>query len=103
VQPSFVTLLTRIGEALRGESGRVTVLGHTDNQPIRTVRFPSNFQLSAARAESAKDVLARATAQPDRYTSVGRADTEPLAANDAPEGREHNRRIEIVLSRGESR
>jgi len=103
LQPRFVTLLGRIGEALRSEPGRVMVLGHSDNQPIRTVRFPSNFQLSAARAESAKAVLAGAAGQPDRFNSAGRADTEPLAGNDTPEGREKNRRIEIVLTRGEGR
>ncbi|HSW03528.1 type VI secretion system protein TssL, long form [Aquabacterium sp.] len=103
LQPRFVLLLNRIGEALRSEPGRVMVLGHSDNQPIRTVRFPSNFQLSAARAESAKAILVSATAQAERFSSAGRADTEPLAANDTPEGREKNRRIEIVLSRGEGR
>jgi type VI secretion system protein ImpK len=79
----------------------VTVLGHSDNQPIRTVRFPSNFQLSAARADAARAVLAAAAAQPDRFSSAGRADTEPLASNDTPEGREQNRRIEVVLARAE--
>lgn len=103
VQPRFVTLLNRIGEALRTEPGRVMVLGHSDNQPIRTVRFPSNFQLSAARAEAAKAVLVSASGQPDRFSSAGRADTEPLTSNDTPEGRETNRRIEIVLQRGEAR
>lgn len=103
LQPRFVLLLKRIGEALRSEPGRVMVLGHSDNQPIRTVRFPSNFQLSAARAESAMNVLVGAAAQPERFSSAGRADTEPLASNDTPEGREKNRRIEIVLTRGEGR
>lgn len=103
LQPRFVTLLGRIGQALRDEPGKVMVLGHSDNQPIRTVRFPSNFQLSAARADSAKSVLAGAAGQPDRFASAGRADTEPLAPNDTPEGREKNRRIEIVLTRGEGR
>jgi type VI secretion system protein ImpK len=98
LEPRFVTLLGRVGEALRSEPGKVVVLGHSDNQPIRTVRFPSNFQLSAARADAAMQVLARATAQPDRFSSVGRADTEPLASNDTPEGRDTNRRIEVVLS-----
>lgn len=103
LQPRFVLLLNRIGDALMAEPGKVVVLGHSDNQPIRTVRFPSNFQLSAARAESAKAILAAATGQADRFTSAGRADTEPLAPNDSPEGREKNRRIEIVLTRGEGR
>lgn len=103
IQPPFDALLQHIGEPLRSEPGRVSVLGHSDNQAIRTVRFPSNFQLSAARAEAARVVLANATAQPERFTSVGRADTEPLTTNDTAEGRERNRRIEIVLSRVEGR
>jgi type VI secretion system protein ImpK len=101
VEPQFVNLLQRIGEALRTEPGRVAVQGHSDNQPIRTVRFPSNFQLSAARAASAMDIVARTTGQPERFTSVGRADTEPLASNATAEGREQNRRIEVVLTRAE--
>ena len=75
------------------------MLGHSDNQPIRTVRFPSNFALSAARAEAAKDIIAAATGAPTRFTAVGRADTEPLTTNATPEGRETNRRIEVVLMR----
>lgn len=101
--PRFVALLGRVGQALRTEPGRVSVLGHSDNQPIRTVRFPSNFQLSAARAEAARAVLASATGQPERFSAVGRADTEPLASNSTAEGREKNRRIEVVLARGEGR
>ncbi len=103
LQPRFVALMNRIGGALREEPGRVMVLGHSDNQPIRTMRFPSNFQLSAARAASAKDILASAAGQAERFASAGRADTEPLAANSSAEGREQNRRIEVVLTRGEGR
>ncbi|MFM9883251.1 MAG: type VI secretion system protein TssL, long form [Burkholderiales bacterium] len=103
LEPPTIGLLLRIGEALKGERGQVIVLGHSDNQPIRTVRFPSNFQLSAARAEAAKNILSTATGQPSRFTSAGRADTEPLGSNSTLEGREENRRIEIVLSRGEGR
>ncbi|MBC7942047.1 MAG: type VI secretion system protein TssL [Chitinophagaceae bacterium] len=102
LEPRFATLLGRVGEALRTEPGRVTVLGHSDNQPIGTVRFPSNFQLSAARADTARIVLAGAAGQPERFTSAGRADTEPLAPNNTAEGREKNRRIEVVLARGET-
>jgi type VI secretion system protein ImpK len=101
LEPRFIGLLQRIGEALKAEPGQVMVLGHSDNQPIRTVRFPSNFQLSAARAESAKIVLVTATGQPARFASAGRADNEPLMSNATPEGREENRRIEVVLSRSE--
>jgi type VI secretion system protein ImpK len=103
VQGHFVDLLTRIGDGLRSEAGQVQVLGHSDNQPIRTVQFPSNFELSAARAEAARRILARSAGQAERFTAVGRADTEALAGNNTPEGREANRRIEIVLSRGTGR
>ncbi|MGG5812421.1 type VI secretion system protein TssL, long form [Falsiroseomonas sp. CW058] len=99
VEQAFLPLLNRIGQALRTEPGAVAVVGHSDNQPIRTVRFPSNFALSAARAEAAKDVIAGAAGQPGRFTAVGRADTEPLASNATAEGRETNRRIEVVLMR----
>ncbi len=103
LEPRFVQLLGRVGEALKTQPGRVDVLGHSDNQPIRTVRFPSNFQLSTARAEAARAVLAGASGQPARITSAGRADTEPLVPNDTAAHRDLNRRIEIVLSLGEGR
>jgi type VI secretion system protein ImpK len=96
---SFQPLLTRIGEAMREERGPVLVIGHSDNQPIRTVAFPSNFALSAARAEAARVALLRGLNDPGRVTSEGRADTEPVASNATPEGREANRRIEVLLRR----
>ncbi|GGH20164.1 cell envelope biogenesis protein OmpA [Alsobacter metallidurans] len=103
VESRFLTLMTRIGVALQTEPGHVQVLGHTDNVPIRTVRYPSNFHLSAARAKAAADILARVTRVPTRFSSEGRADTEKIASNATPEGREENRRIEIVLSTEGSR
>lgn len=99
LEAAFLPLMGRIGEALRTEPGRVMVVGHSDNQPIRTVRFPSNFALSAARADAAKEVIAAATGQPGRFTAAGRADTEPLVSNATAEGRETNRRIEVILLR----
>ena len=103
VEPRLVDLMNRIGEALREEPGRVTVLGHTDDKPIRTVRYPSNFHLSSARAKAAADILVTATGTPARFTSEGRADNDPIASNGTPEGREQNRRIEIILYPGKDR
>mgnify|MGYP002622027504 CR=1 FL=1 len=97
--PRFRNLLERIGQALREEPGRIFVLGHTDSQPIRTVRFPSNFHLSVARAEAVRDLLGAVLGDPSRVAAEGRADTEPLAPNTTAEGREENRRIEILLMR----
>ena len=89
VEPRLVDLMNRIGEALREEPGRVTVLGHTDNKPIRTVRYPSNFHLSSARAQGAPPTSSRRRpATPARFTSEGRADNDPIASNGTPEGRE---------------
>jgi len=99
VNPSFVPLLRRIGAALREEPGPVLVAGYTDNQPIRTVRFPSNFQLSTARADAARAIIAHTVGDPSRMTSEGRADADAVASNATPEGREQNRRIEVVLHR----
>lgn len=100
VEPRFVPMLQRIGEGLRTEPGRVLVIGHSDNQPIRTVRFPSNFHLSSARAEAAAAIIAAANGEPGRFSVEGRADAEPIADNRTAEGREENRRIEVVLLRG---
>jgi type VI secretion system protein ImpK len=99
VAPTYVRLLERIGEALKAEKGPVTVNGYTDNQPIHTVQFPSNFQLSAARAEAARAIIVRALGDPGRITAQGHADADPVDSNATPEGRDLNRRIEVVLRR----
>jgi type VI secretion system protein ImpK len=99
VQPKFVPLLHRIGEALKTENGSVQVIGYTDNQPIHTVQFPSNYQLSTARADAARTIIAAAVGEGGRLRAEGRADAEPVASNATPEGREQNRRIEVVLHR----
>jgi type VI secretion system protein ImpK len=102
LEPGSIPLLKRVGEALRREQGRVMVLGYTDNQPIHTVQFPSNFQLSAARAEAARAVIAAAIGDDARVSAEGRADANPVASNATPEGRTQNRRIEIVLQQRSS-
>ncbi|HEV7264393.1 MAG TPA: type VI secretion system protein TssL, long form [Falsiroseomonas sp.] len=96
---SFLPIMTRIGEALRDEPGAVTVIGHSDNVPIRTVAFPSNFALSTARAEAARTALLRGLGDPGRVTAEGRAESDPVADNATAEGREANRRIEVLLRR----
>jgi type VI secretion system protein ImpK len=101
VEPRFLPLLARIGSALRSEPGSVDVIGYTDNQPIHTVAFPSNFQLSTARAKAAAAVIG-ASLDPGRVSAEGRADADPIASNDTAAGREQNRRIEAVLHRSGS-
>ena len=99
VNPSFKPLLDRIGLALKEEPGSVRVIGYTDDQPIRTIAFPSNFQLSTARAKEASAIIGASVGDPSRLTAEGRADADPIATNSTPEGRERNRRIEVVLNR----
>jgi type VI secretion system protein ImpK len=98
IEPQFLPLLRRIGAALRDQPGAVQVVGYTDNQPIHTIAFPSNFQLSAARAQAAAAVIG-SQIDPSRISVEGRADADPIASNDTPQGREENRRIEVVLHR----
>jgi type VI secretion system protein ImpK len=96
IAPEYDPLIARIGEALNGVPGKVLVTGHTDNVPIRTARFPSNWHLSEERARSVAQQLA-AVVPAARLTAEGRADGEPIASNDTPADRARNRRVEITL------
>ncbi len=99
INTGYYNLLERIGNALKAEKGPVQVIGYTDNQPIHTVRFPSNFQLSTARAEAARDLIVKALGDPDRVTALGKADADPLivAKHHRESVADQNRRIEVVL------
>jgi type VI secretion system protein ImpK len=99
VDPSVVPLLSRIGAALKDEPGMIEVVGYTDNLPIRTVQFPSNFHLSTARAQAARALIARALGDPSRIVAEGRGEADPLNRNATPQERAENRRIEIILRR----
>ncbi|WP_299611637.1 type VI secretion system protein TssL, long form [uncultured Tateyamaria sp.] len=90
-------LIDRVAAALEPETGRIIVAGHSDNVPISTARFPSNLALSLARAESVMDKIVTTLSDPNRITAEGRADNEPIATNDTPDGRAQNRRIDVIL------
>jgi type VI secretion system protein ImpK len=90
-------LVTRIAEALNSVSGQVTITGHTDADPIRTARFPSNWHLSQERAESVMKLMARTVKDPGRMKAEGRADAESLQPNDTPAHRATNRRVEVIV------
>jgi type VI secretion system protein ImpK len=96
---SFPPLIQRIAEALQDEPGAITVNGYTDNQPIHTARFPSNFQLSQERAQAVATIIAAKLSDPKRVRAVGKADADPIASNATAEGQQQNRRTEIVLTR----
>ena len=94
----YLSLMARIAAALDKEKGSVLVVGHTDNVPIRSLRFPSNYQLSVARAETVGKLLRDGIKQQRAITAEGRADSDPVASNTTPEGRAANRRIEVILT-----
>jgi type VI secretion system protein ImpK len=101
IRTASLPLLERVSAALRNEAGSLQVIDYTDNRPIRTVQFPSNFQLSKARADAVRTSLARNLGNPARLSAEGRADADPIAPNTTAEGRKQNERIEIVLRRAD--
>jgi type VI secretion system protein ImpK len=99
LQTAYRQVVERIGTALRTEPGRVTVSGHTDSTPVRrNAAFPSNYELSLKRAETARDIIrAQLATDGERVVAEGMGESMPLFPNDTPENREQNRRIEITL------
>lgn len=102
VRADSIPLILAIGDALNQVPGDVTVTGHTDNVPINSIRFPSNWALSQARADAVRQIMADRVA-PQRMESEGVADTQPVAPNDSSANRAMNRRVEIALMAGASR
>jgi chemotaxis protein MotB len=101
LDPSFHQVMAKISRVLAASPGRITVTGHSDNIPISTGRFRSNWELSSARAVTVLHSMLR---NPDiaeaRVVVQGVADTQPLVANDSPLNRARNRRVELILTRG---
>ncbi|AXS84048.1 flagellar motor protein MotB [Marinobacter sp. Arc7-DN-1] len=98
----FEGLLLEMAKVLATIPGNLTIEGHTDNVPIRTERFYSNWDLSAARAAAVANVLlARDYVQPTRLAVTGLADTEPRVSNTSPGNRAKNRRVEIIIDLSE--
>ncbi|WP_421867152.1 flagellar motor protein MotB [Motiliproteus sp.] len=97
----FVPIISKIRDVLLGIKGMVAVEGHTDNIPISTAEFQSNWGLSAARALSvAQELFADPRIDQSRYEVSGYADSKPLVPNNSAENRSINRRVEIVIQKG---
>ena len=98
---NFKPVLRIIQDVLRDTDGNITVEGHTDDVPISTTRFRSNWSLSSARAVSvAHGLFADSGLGQERFTVAGYADTQPLVSNATEAGRARNRRVEIVIRQG---
>ena len=97
----FLGLLDRVGQSISDAGGSVTISGHTDSIPIAfSMRFNSNWDLSAARSASVADYLVTQDYLSTGSVAVqGFADTVPLAPNDTADGRARNRRIEIMIDK----
>ncbi|MFQ3573099.1 MAG: OmpA family protein [Thermodesulfovibrionales bacterium] len=89
--------LENVSKILKSNTNRVTIEGHTDNVPIMTARFRSNFELSTARASSVLKYLIDTGLMPDRFAVAGYGEFRPIADNTTPEGRAKNRRVEIIV------
>jgi type VI secretion system protein ImpK len=96
VNRSYEPTLTAIANALNQLKGRVLVVGHTDNQPVRLVRYRDNFALSQARARNVADLLKRTLKEPERVQPRGRGDLDQISPGSDPESRARNRRVEII-------
>ena len=97
--PSALAVETarKIADVLRDAPNAVRVEGYTDDQPIASAQFASNWELSAARAASVLHVLADAGIAPARLSMTGYAEFQPVADNATPEGRNANRRVMLVV------
>lgn len=92
-----VTIIEHLGDVLSPFPNPIRVEGHTDNKPIKTAVFYSNWELSAARAGSVVRVLATHGVAADRLAVIGYGEQRPIKSNDTPEGRNTNRRVVIVI------
>ena len=98
IKPEMIPIIERVVEVLARCSGEVMVAGYTDDRPIVSGRYRSNWDLSAARAVSVvHELVMNRQLTAERVTAAGRAETHPLVANDSPENRARNRRVEIAI------
>jgi chemotaxis protein MotB len=95
--PYAVDVIQRLGGALAPYPNPIRVEGHTDNKPIKTVAFSSNWELSAARAGSVVRVLQSRGVNPERLAVIGYGEQRPVQSNDTEKGRNANRRVVVVI------
>jgi chemotaxis protein MotB len=102
IKPSAYELLNTIAEAMTQYNNPLRVEGHTDNIPISTSQFPSNWELSTARATNVlRYLLKYYDAEPEKVSATGFSEFRPVADNATPDGRAKNRRVDLVMLSGE--
>ncbi|WP_152446611.1 flagellar motor protein MotS [Bacillus sp. THAF10] len=99
ILPIAHPFLDKVGMLLAKLPNLVKIEGHTDNRPISTEKYPSNWELSAARASSViRYLIEEHSLDPERFVAVGYGDTRPIVQNSSNENYQKNRRVEIVIS-----
>lgn len=97
-------ILTVVVPVIKKVKNHITIEGHTDNVPIKNARYPSNWELSVARAMSVLSYLIEAhKVDPSRLSASGYGEWRPIASNVTPEGRAKNRRVEIIFEAGDGK
>ncbi len=97
IQSRAVSILTRIAASIKSFPNAIQVEGYTDNIPIETLAYPSNWELSAGRASSVVHLFSDEGVDPFRMSAVGFGEFRPVAVNTNAEGRERNRRVVVVI------
>jgi chemotaxis protein MotB len=98
LNPDTYPIVDKIATLIQSLPNRVNLEGHTDAVPIRNSRFASNWELSAARSIAMLDLLTGRNKLPrNRLSVAGYADTVPVESNDDPQGRAHNRRVDVII------
>jgi chemotaxis protein MotB len=97
LEDAGLDVIDQLVPTLAANRYRIVVEGHTDNLPILTERFPSNWELSASRASSVVRYLQLAGIEATRLSATGYADTRPIADNGDERGRASNRRVELIM------
>jgi len=100
LRPESAEALQKIGEIIKDLDNPIRVEGHTDNWPISTPRFPSNWELSTARATRVvRFLIEEAGVEPRQLQAAGYGEYYPIESNETAEGRQKNRRVDIVILR----
>jgi len=102
LSPQAQNVLNQLSETLKPFPNNIRVEGHTDNRPIKSAAFPSNWELSAARAASVVHLFTKSGMDPSRLAVIGLGEYRPAQSNDTEQGRNINRRVLLVILSGNS-
>ena len=103
ILPTVKPFLDKVGTLIGKTDHTLRIEGHTDSDPIRTAKYPSNWELSTLRAvQVLRYFIGKGYVSPDHISAVGFSRFKPIAANDSAENKAKNRRVEIILLRGDS-